>query len=422
MEIFKNITPSFIVNIAFSAAVIAALITSLFSFKAMRETNKQLIQLERMRISADINAFRYTKIYLVLEEIQNLPAIDYTFLKQEGETFAQDKSLFKKVIEQISERYGRIRNLHDKVRPLINAKLLIHIETLMKEEQRQSNMLVKSLYENQPLPQNIDVVTLSDVRRKIENELKRILAIQISVLTNQVEQEVLDETTPPIQSKDSEATGIPLESTKSAESGITTIDTEEYISSLEIRSPVNTEVLIDGVKFMEIDHNSGSDYAKKYDVKIPASCEIIFTSKGFKITRSLGEICRFRQEKCILRIGQDANDDIRITHDQYISSFGDDSDVPRLIETLLTHPVQYARAWSAVCLGKIGGKSAVTSLRKALEDPDVWVRAKSAAALAEIGDTLVLNDIKSAYDSLTHEEKRSYGYMFEAALKVLQKK
>jgi hypothetical protein len=416
----KNLKPSFILNIAFSSAVIAALITSLLSFKAMKETNRQLIKLEKMRISADINAFRYTKIYLALEEIQNLPVIDYTYTKKVNGKFVQDQDLLKKVMEQTTERHNRILALYDKVKALINTKLVINIDSEIKEEERQTDILTRYVYSNQPLPQDLDVVTLSKVRRKIEDELKRVLAIQISALTGQIQQETLDQNTSQIYPQPSTTTESPKKSTSSVESDKSIQVSEKYIKNLGVWSPVNTKILIDGVKFMEIDHNSGFDYATKYDIKIPISSRISFVSKGFKITKSLEELCRFREEKCNLRIGKSPNDDIQITHEEYISSFGDESELPSLLETLLTNPNSSARAWSANSLGKIGNKSAVSGLVKALKDKDVWVKANAAKALAEIGDTSTLNEIKLAYNNLNETEKSSYGYMFEAAIEALQ--
>ena len=91
---------------------------------------------------------------------------------------------------------------------------------------------------------------------------------------------------------------------------------------------------------------------------------------------------------------------------------------PKLLKEL-SEGVKYSvRYWAAERLGYIGDKSAIDGLLKALYDPEPYVQAIAAEALARIGEPSVLPIIEKAYSD--YNKKESYGYIFEAAIRDLK--
>jgi hypothetical protein len=138
---------------------------------------------DQLKRQSEILAFRYTRIFSALEEIGRLPATDYTYLRRDNGRFVQDKQLFGKVVEQATTRYGKVREIFERIRPLVDAALLDEADRKIEEAERQSNLLTQALYTNSDLPEGIDVVTLLTARRESEESICTLLSRQVAVLT-----------------------------------------------------------------------------------------------------------------------------------------------------------------------------------------------------------------------------------------------
>jgi hypothetical protein len=138
---------------------------------------------DQLKRQSEILAFRYTKTYLALEEIGKLPAVDYTFLRRDGDRFVQDKQLFGRVVEQATARYGQVRDIYERIRPLVDTSLIDEADRHIAEAERQSNLMTQALHANSELPHGIDVVTLLAARRESEESIRRLLSRQIAALT-----------------------------------------------------------------------------------------------------------------------------------------------------------------------------------------------------------------------------------------------
>jgi hypothetical protein len=432
---------SIFVKIALSSAVIAALITSLFSYLAMRETNMQLIRLEEMRVSSDINAFRYTKIYSALEEIQNLPSIDYTYLKEVDGELVQDEEMLKKVVGKASDRYYNIHNLYLKVKPLINTTLLMDLETKLLEEKRQSEMLIEWLYNRRPNHHEIDVMKLLELRRNIEEMLKEVLVSQVTVLTNQTQHPVIPlkhavvtgngrdgvkesnvfkqektiKTNKPTANK-------PLNTQNGDVANQNTNTTEvdyqkSFVTKLTVWSEIDAYISVNGTHKIRIDHRSGFDYSGA-KVRVSPNSVMTLEASGFKKTVSLWSLCDENSTECKVHVGIGHYNDIQISEEEKRTAMGGPSDIPTLVKELKEEVKYSARAWAAERLGYIGGKNATESLLQALNDPEPYVQGMSAEALGRIGDPSVLPKLEEAYAS--YNKEHDYGIYFEAAIRDLK--
>ena len=158
---------------------------SVFNYLAVRKTNLRLVEIEKMKRKSEIETYRYTNIFDCLKELNSLPDIDYTYLKTDGAgNMVQDKELLKQVVSKASERYSDVKKIYDRIKPLINTNLTDNVSTAISEAERQSNLLVESLYSNTSLPEGIDVVTLMQARQKAEKEIKLVMERQVKELTD----------------------------------------------------------------------------------------------------------------------------------------------------------------------------------------------------------------------------------------------
>jgi hypothetical protein len=170
-------------QIFLSSAVIAALITSLFSYQASRETNKRLISIELIKRESELTTFRYLTIYSALEDLYKLPDISYIFGKLKDNKFTQDKELFKNVIVETTERYNTVVKIFGKVKSLMDEKFLSNVISAMEEVKYQSDLLTKAIYTNSPLPDGVDTITLTEARKNVEILIVEALSLQVSALT-----------------------------------------------------------------------------------------------------------------------------------------------------------------------------------------------------------------------------------------------
>ena len=183
MENIAQIFDSSVFKIVLSSAVIAALITSVFNYVAVRNTNKRLVGIESMRIESELTAFRYTKVFDAIEEISNLPEIDYTYLRREGDRFVQDKALFGRLVSEATDRWATVTKVFERVKPLIDEAFLSDVDSAIAEVECQNTLMTKALYKNQPLPVGIDVVTLMQSRQIAEGSIIEAMNDQVRSLT-----------------------------------------------------------------------------------------------------------------------------------------------------------------------------------------------------------------------------------------------
>ncbi len=179
-----NIFSSIPFQVILSSAAISALITSIVNYRMVYKTNKNLLEIEIMKQESEITTFRYTRIFNALEEISALPIIDHTYLKLNGQTLIQDEKLFQNVVEQKTTRYVSVTKIFERVRPLMDESFLPTAILIIEEANHQSDLLTEAIYTNKPLPENLDVVTLSQTRENAEIEIIQSLNKQISSLTS----------------------------------------------------------------------------------------------------------------------------------------------------------------------------------------------------------------------------------------------
>jgi len=194
---------------------------------------------------------------------------------------------------------------------------------------------------------------------------------------------------------------------------------------VEVHSEVDLDVLIDGERVLTVDHSQGFDYAMGSVVVYPDS-QIVFRGAGFEVARLARLLVDAHTQKAKASVGSDSTQrNILLTKDQVKRAMGKPSDVPDIVRTLSASRDHHERAWAAKRLGYIGDAAAVPPLAKLLNevhsnqnDHDAWVQANAAEALGRIGDPSALPALKRAFDD--YPNKKSYGYMFEAAIRRLQ--
>ncbi len=137
---------------------------------------------EKLKNNNDINTFRYTKLFELNEELNNLQDIDYTMLKKDNnENLIQDKNKMAKVIGDSTNRFSDFSKIFQKARPLFNETVIVEIDKLIDEEQRESNTIVKKLYQQS---ETSDISKLMNIRQKLEKELQNTIVLQLRLLIN----------------------------------------------------------------------------------------------------------------------------------------------------------------------------------------------------------------------------------------------
>jgi len=138
---------------------------------------------DRLKRESEFVTFRYTKTFAAFEEISNLPSINYGYLRRDGERFVQDRDLFRKVAEQVTERYGIVKEIYERVRPLMDQSLFDGVDRSIAEAERQSDLLTQSLYQNSDFPAGVDAVTFLEAKKDAVQIIKSSLARQVAAIT-----------------------------------------------------------------------------------------------------------------------------------------------------------------------------------------------------------------------------------------------
>ena len=119
-----------------AAGVVAALIASLVNWINVRSTNSRLLEIEKTRQSGEMAAFRYTKLFELMQEFNNVPAVTY------------DLENMKKLREDSTTRYHSIEKIFERAEPLLDENQSYEALETKKEAEQLSNKMVKQLYEN----------------------------------------------------------------------------------------------------------------------------------------------------------------------------------------------------------------------------------------------------------------------------------
>ena len=126
--------------------------------------------MKKTRQSGEVSSFRYTKLYELLDEFNEVPAVNY------------DLSDMKKLVEATTTRYHTIERIFERAEPLIDDTQKSDANKLKTEAERLSNKLVDMLYGGG------EEVSLNDLlirRRDFDQAAKKAISSGIKALTNQ---------------------------------------------------------------------------------------------------------------------------------------------------------------------------------------------------------------------------------------------
>jgi hypothetical protein len=166
------------------SSVVAALVTSVFSLVSARSAGHRLAALEQAKQEDARNTFRYTKLYEALAELRALPPINYRF-HEVGESgdLVESRDRFGRVVEETTTRYGIVNAIYGRVQPLIEPNLRAGADQLFTQEREISSQFAEYAIGGQELPPGVDIVTLLDLRRGIEEAVLRAVREQFERLT-----------------------------------------------------------------------------------------------------------------------------------------------------------------------------------------------------------------------------------------------
>ncbi|WP_442267384.1 hypothetical protein ACSIGC_06830 [Tenacibaculum sp. ZS6-P6] len=168
-------------TIILTSGVVASIFTSVFGLITSNNTNKRLKSIEEFKVNNSIQAFRYTSLYNINIELNELPAISYNYLEQEeGGKYVQSQELLAKVVSEQTDRYHRLISVYFKAKPLFSQTYLETVERLIKQEKEESNLLVGSLYGD--LVNQGDLKKLLLIRQDVEKYLQEAIVNQLENL------------------------------------------------------------------------------------------------------------------------------------------------------------------------------------------------------------------------------------------------
>ncbi len=163
-----------------TSGVIASIFTSVFGLITSNKASKRLKSIEEFKANNSIQTFRYTSLYNINIELNELPALSYNYLEHKDGKLEQSNELLTKVVSQQTDRYSRLINIYYKAKPLFNQSYIKTVENLINEEKKESNFLVASLHggtENQG-----DLKTLLLIRLDVEKNLQESIVNQLENL------------------------------------------------------------------------------------------------------------------------------------------------------------------------------------------------------------------------------------------------
>jgi len=96
--------------------------------------NKRLLEIEKTRQDGEILAFRYTKLFEIFEEFNNVPPVNY------------DLSDMKKLVEDTTARYHSIERIFNRAQPLLEDAQTSEALAIKTEAELLSNKMVMQMY------------------------------------------------------------------------------------------------------------------------------------------------------------------------------------------------------------------------------------------------------------------------------------
>lgn len=153
-----------------ASSVLAALITSIIGLLNIRMTNKRLLEIEKTRQDGEVSSFRYMKLYELLNEFNEVPAVNY------------DLSDMKKLVEITTARFHIIERIFERAEPLLDSTQTTDAINLKAEAEQLSNKMVNMLYGG---GEEVSLKDLLIKRRDFDQAAKKAISSGIKALTNQ---------------------------------------------------------------------------------------------------------------------------------------------------------------------------------------------------------------------------------------------
>jgi len=169
-----------LLTILLSSGVLAAIITSIINLISIRTTNKRLLLIEELKNDNAINTFRYTKLFDLNAELNNLPDVDYTMLDNHEGKLVWSKDKVIKVVGESTNRFSMFIKIYNKSKPLFDENIISELQNLINSERAISNELVEILYAGRE--GNSDISNLMAIRVELEKKLQESIVIQLKAL------------------------------------------------------------------------------------------------------------------------------------------------------------------------------------------------------------------------------------------------
>jgi len=148
------------VTLLLSSGVVAAIVSTLFGGISIFLTHK-------LKRNSDISTFRYTKLYELNNEINSLTPTNY------------DLSNTQTLVNQSTDKHGKITAIYNKVLPLLNPKYKINPMSILIEEDKLSNKLVENLYASKVITENDLLKNLLFKRVEFEKAIKEAISLTL---------------------------------------------------------------------------------------------------------------------------------------------------------------------------------------------------------------------------------------------------
>ena len=164
-------------QIIFSSAVIASLLTGICSLIIAISTNKKVVKLEHVKLNNEIQKDRYIELKKYSSVIRDLPKFEY-MVYDSGMNYSEEKH--RLVVRNITERFNQMKDIYEITEPLIEDKYLKNTREILKKESKISEKLITCLHSNTLNLKPGILNELNITRIDFEKELKQALSNQIA--------------------------------------------------------------------------------------------------------------------------------------------------------------------------------------------------------------------------------------------------
>lgn len=163
---------------------------SLESFKGSLSRELEMLKAgmqDELKRNSDIFSFRYSKIYAAIEDILKLAPIklpssgSFDFHSEEVRQETNQR-LFNESISVLGDRFNEVESIYNRVAPLVDLDLKKQIEEIVREENRQTRIIIAHIHGGEALG-DVDVRTISSVRLNAITTIPEIFAKQLERLT-----------------------------------------------------------------------------------------------------------------------------------------------------------------------------------------------------------------------------------------------